>query len=199
MTARLAVLAFLLIGGCALFPGNSGDVSVSDAAPMIEDGAYAEHQAEIIVKGSPESVRTLFDNGQWAKALENERGLAFPVSFKNLQGNWPESNARRHVTLSNDEFVVEDLLANDFPNRLEYQAWNFTGSAGSNIDYVISEFQFLETDDGNTRVIWTHKMRATSSFVQKFLGGFVTRKFAPFMEESLNDFADGIEDMSPKS
>lgn len=181
------------MSGCALVAEHHDAPSYQGRAPTIERTAYAEHRAEYLIDLSPEVVRQLFDRGKLEASLPANPKIARPISSENIIGRWPSSPARRRVLLDDGSYVAEDILFNDYPARLRYQSWGFSSKAGGNVSYTISDYQFLDDENGGTRIVWIYQMKAKNSLVQGFLNRFVENDFAPFMDAGLARFASSTK------
>ena len=120
-------------------------------------------------------------------AMEETENIKKPVAIDVLSGTWPEDGAVRRVTLSDGHQSLERVVANRLPESFEYQIWNFTTSAGGNLDYALGTQMWSEVDaDGDgaedeTRLEWTYALLPNARFKRRFVQSFVNNDIEPFL------------------
>jgi hypothetical protein len=186
-----AVMLILAATGFALFraPAPPALPIGMSLPPSIESGYHAVTKTERTFDLEINQFRRWMDQGQMVKALRSSDAIAKPAEITYLSGKWPGVGAVRRVQLEDGHYVLERVLANEFPGLFRYQVWGFTNSAGNLVKYAVGEFRFNARDDGKTQFIWTYQMRPKSVFLRPVLNNFVKTRFAPFMKGGMDGLA----------
>lgn len=161
----LSVILLLMAGvTVALFrsPEPPATPIAMSPPPAVEEGFHAtntisrDYDVEVTV------FRRWMDQGQMVKALRSTGAVAKPAEITYLSGNWPQVGAVRRVKLEDGHYVLERVLASEFPSLFRYQVWGFTNSAGNLVKYATGELRYAPLGGGKTRFTWTYRLRPRS-------------------------------------
>lgn len=195
--ARLRPLMAMTIAGAALVFAACGSaappaVPPSDTAsyPALRDGGYASTtlSAEFAVP-RPWLRAWLRDTGALTRNLESTDAIARPMEAEVLEGEWYEPGSFRRLTLEDGHYVLERIV-DTTPERLEYQIWAFTNTAGRNLDHIQGIQTFSEVGDeaggDRTAFTWTYAAFPDAGFKRPFVQRFVNREVRPYLQASLD-------------
>ena len=189
LPAVSAAALALLLGACGDRPPPASTIAFDGRVPSIEaDARYASFTLErdfdvprdVLMPWMTETTRMV-------DAMEETENIKKPVAIDVLSGTWPEDGAVRRVTLSDGHQTLERVVANRLPESFEYQIWNFTTSAGGNLDYALGTQVWSEVDaDGDgtadeTRLVWTYALLPNAGFKRRFVQSFVNNDIEPFL------------------
>lgn len=187
LRAALVTLSTALIPACSSNPAPPA-VPPSDvtAYPALRDSGYAETTLVSDFPMPPTEFRAWVEVGnKFVAAMDGEGSIAKPVDTVYLTGDWPEVGATRRVELSDGHYVLERVVDNQ-PSRFEYQIWNITSGAGSNVDHVHGVQQFDTNAAGGTRLTWSYRVMPDAGFKRPFVSRFVKNEIRPFLQGSLD-------------
>jgi hypothetical protein len=105
---------------------------------------------------------------------------------------WKPLGSRRRVTLEDDNTALETIFAKDWPNYFSFAIWNFTGTSGRFIGYVVAEWWFTTIKDG-TRLEWRFNFRPRAWPSSWLLGSVVKEDYAAYMKQIAGQFKQTVE------
>jgi hypothetical protein len=182
--ALIVFLALAVAAAALLFrtPALPAKPVAMSAPPPLEDGYHAVNTVSSTFSVEVGAFRRWMDEGQVVKALQSTDTVAKPAEIAYLSGKWPEVGAVRRVKLEDGHYVLERVLASEFPGLFRYQVWGFTSSAGNLVKYATGEFRYVPIGSAQTRFTWTYRLRPKSILLRPMLDSFLRNRFAPFME-----------------
>lgn len=111
-----------------------------------------------------------------------------------LKGDrWQGVGTRRRVHLSDGSTALEEIIGDQGPDQFKYQVFAYTSSAARFVEYGVGEFRLSAVGEGQTKVSWTYQFRPRTLLGQWFLGGWVKRKWSPWMVGYLANMKAGAE------
>ena len=188
LLATIALIAAPL-AACGDRPPPAEPIAFDGTVPPVEaDADYASFTLErdfdvprdVLMPWMTETTRMV-------DAMEETENIKKPVAIDILSGTWPEDGSVRRVTLSDGHQTLERVVRNGLPERFEYQIWNFTTSAGGNLDYALGTQVWSEVDadgdgaDDETRLTWTYALLPDAGFKRRFVQDFVDNDIEPFL------------------
>ncbi len=157
------------------------------APPVIEEGFHATYQTTRVFNAPLTPLRNWIDAEQRiVGAMEETAQIKKPVDAVVLSGEWPEAGSARRLEFSDGHYVFERVLVNDFPHLFRYQVWGYTSSAGDNLAYAIGEQRWRVTDEGQSALTWTYRLRPKSRLRAPFIRFFVRNDMRPLMDNALD-------------
>jgi hypothetical protein len=189
----MAVMLVLVAGvAMVLFrsPAPPATPIAMSTPPDVETGFHAVNVVSRDFDVEVSAFRRWMDQGQMVKALQSTESIAKPAEIVYLSGSWPAVGAVRRVKLEDGHYVLERVLASEFPGLFRYQVWGFTNSAGNLVKYATGEFRYTSIGPNRTQFTWTYSLRPKSALLRPVLNNFVHNQFAPFMQ-------GGITGLSP--
>jgi hypothetical protein len=101
-----------------------------------------------------------------------------------LIGSWKNVGDRRRVVFADGSSALEEITADQLPQRFQYEVWNLTNDTGRYITYALSEFRFSGNDRG-THIRWEYSFSPKGLPDGWFISRFVHEDFRQFMEATL--------------
>ncbi|MGB6229403.1 MAG: hypothetical protein WBF53_04670 [Litorimonas sp.] len=187
---RKHLLVFLAAGWLAACSSTVAPPSVppSDFStyPTLSESGYASFTITRDFPMELAELRGFLDEDNRIVAnFEPTEAIAMPVDTVYFDGNWPEVGATRRVEQDDGHFVLERVLVSR-PDRFEYQIWGFTGAVGNNVEHVHGVMEFLPTQDRETRMNWTYKVKPDAGWKRPLVQRFVDREIGPFLTGSID-------------
>lgn len=157
------------------------------SAPEITEGPYAVYETQRIFKGPLKPLRRYIEDGnKIVSAMSETNNIKKPVETVVLEGKWPETGAVRRLKFSDGHYTMEKVIENNFPTLFRYQVWDFTASAGNNLDYAVGQQAWETLPDGRSKLTWTYALRPNAGFKQFFVQRFVDNDMRPLMDNALD-------------
>jgi hypothetical protein len=101
-----------------------------------------------------------------------------------LIGAWKNVGDRRRIIFADGSSALEEITADQLPQRFQYEVWNLTNDTGRYITYALSEFRFSRSDRG-THIRWEYSFSPKGLPDGWFISRFVHEDFRQFMEATL--------------
>jgi len=181
------IFTFLLSACSGTVPPPSVPPDYTGSAPEVTGGKHAVYETERVFYGPLEPLREfLADGNKIVSAMEETDNIKKPVDIVVLSGAWPEEGAVRRLEFSDGHYTLERVLENDYPDLFRYQVWNFTTSAGKNLDYALGKQVWTVLPDGGTKLTWTYSLKPNAGYKRLFVQRFVDNDMRPLMESALD-------------
>jgi hypothetical protein len=101
-----------------------------------------------------------------------------------LIGSWRKVGDRRRLVFADGTSALEEITADQLPQRFQYEVWNLTNDTGRYITYALSEFRFSASERG-THIRWEYSFRPKGLPDGWFISRFVHQDFRQFMAATL--------------
>jgi hypothetical protein len=101
-----------------------------------------------------------------------------------LIGSWKHVGDRRRVVFADGSSALEEITADQLPQRFQYEVWNLTNDTGRYITYALSEFRLSGSDRG-THIRWQYSFNPKGLPDGWFISRFVHEDYRQFMEATL--------------
>lgn len=188
ISVALLATAILAVSACA---GNVAPPSTPPeymgTAPDVSGGKYAVNKTERVFDAPLEPLRAFVTDGnRIVEAMEETDNIRKPVDLVILSGTWPEEGAVRRLEFSDGHYTLERVLENDYPTLFRYQVWNFTSSAGKNLEYGLGEQVWTSLPDGTTKLSWTYSLKPNAGHKRFFVQRFLNNDLRPLMDNALD-------------
>ena len=194
-------LACLLTSGCVcdypFDPANPPEeiqASIPTKAPRGEDvDPFISTWLSIDLEGvTPEEA---FDAFLGLPVKDYFTGTeAFPAVAKVevLTPAWKEAGSRRRITLVDGNTAFEQIFAADRPRYFSFSIWNFTGSSGLVIGFVLGEWWFTKTETG-VHLLWRFSFRPRAWPSSWILEDVVKEDYRAYMKQIAAQFERTVE------
>jgi hypothetical protein len=107
-----------------------------------------------------------------------------PVRSNALIGAWRNVGDRRRVVFADGSSALEEITADQLPQRFQYEVWNLTNDTGRYITHAFSDFRF-SGGDRVTHIRWEYSFHRRGVPDGLFISAFVHHDFRQFMEATL--------------
>jgi hypothetical protein len=209
--SSIAALTGLVIGlaGCSSAPGSDASLTTAqrDQAqretrrpPAGPDGSYEtvivdfdlpvpldQFSKWFAQKGASEfSVFMTGTSSHFPLPSLRSSSSAVPGAVRSdaLIGSWKNIGDRRRVVFADGSSALEEITADQLPQRFQYEVWNLTNDTGRYITYALSEFRFSGSDR-STHIRWEYSFSPKGLPDGWFISRFVHEDFRQFMEATL--------------
>ncbi len=177
----------ILLAACAgTIPPPSVPPEYQENAPELKTSGHVVHTTSAEFNApKAEIIAWISDGSKLVSAMEETDQIKKPIDITYLHGDWPDPGAVRRVEMSDGHYVLERVIENDLPHYFSYQIWNFTASAGRNLDYAFGEQKWMDSQEGGTELIWSYSVMPNARIKEPFVASFVRKNVGPFMDNAL--------------
>lgn len=167
----------------------------SGERPSVEEEGYISHTDSILVNTPYDLFYEWVETVNLEDIAEGTDDFPSVVDTEELRGTFDaavedRTGARRMVIFDDGHYAAEEILESTGP-VFRYMVWGFTGIQRIFIDHAIGEFVFEQVGDEQTRLTWTYSFQPSSSVFRPFLSSFVNNTWAEFMENVLEAYEEG--------
>lgn len=190
----LVLVVSLSLISCASNPAPPTAPPELTTPPPLSDGWHATFQTTQVIDAPLVPLQTwIVASNELVLAMEETDRIKKPVEVKVVSGNWPEKDSVRWVRLSDGHYTYERVLENRLPEHFSYQIWGLTSSAGDHVTYAQGQWDWRETDEGQSEFAWTYRLRPNSIIKRPFVSSFLDSDMKPFMEGAIGRMAAKAE------